>query len=350
MNGKKHMALLLGGVMAVSALAGCGGIDKDKTVAILNGEPVTLGIANFAARFQQAGYDDFYVAYFGEDVWSSDLYGNGSTMQETIKDSVMESLEDMYVLKLHMDEYDVVLTDEEEAAISDAAAAFLSDNSDDAIEALGATQEIVEEYLQLSTIQHKMYDAIIADADTEVTDEEAKTSAYSYVNISKTSYTDDEGNTVEYTEEELTELSETAESFAADAAADGLEEAAETAGYTVSSGTFTQDDSGLDEDVLAALKELGEGEVSGLIDTDSAYYVVRLDQEVDEEATEENRANIIEQRQSDLYDEVLGGWKEGVEWVVDTDVWDTVTFDNLFTTVMQSTETEAVEATEEATE
>ena len=85
-------------------------------------------------------------------------------------------------------------------------------------------------------------------------------------------------------------------------------------------------------------------------DTDSAYYVVRLDQEVDEEATEENRANIIEQRQSDLYDEVLEGWKEGVEWVVDTDVWDTVTFDNLFTTVMQSTETEAVEATEEATE
>ena len=183
MNGRKHMALLLGGVMAVSALAGCGGIDKDKTVATLNGEPVTLGIANFAARFQQAGYDDFYVAYFGENVWSSDLYGNGSTMQETIKDSVMESLEDMYVLKLHMDEYDVVLTDEEEAAISDAAAAFLSDNSDDAIEALGATQEIVEEYLQLSTIQHKMYDAIIADADTEVTDEEAKTSAYSYVNI-----------------------------------------------------------------------------------------------------------------------------------------------------------------------
>ena len=36
--------------------------------------------------------------------------------------------------------------------------------------------------------------------------------------------------------------------------------------------------------------------------------------------------------------------------MVDTDVWDTVTFDNLFTTVVQSTETEAVDATEEATE
>ena len=50
MNSRKITALLLSGAMALSVLTGCGGVNKDKTVATLNGEPVTLGIANFAAR------------------------------------------------------------------------------------------------------------------------------------------------------------------------------------------------------------------------------------------------------------------------------------------------------------
>ena len=79
-------------------------------ISTLNGEPVKLGVANFAARFGQAGADDFYTAYFGKNVWTSDLYGNGTTGQDNFKDSVMDSLEDMYVLQLHMDEYNVSIT------------------------------------------------------------------------------------------------------------------------------------------------------------------------------------------------------------------------------------------------
>ena len=202
MNSRKITALLLSSAMALSVLTGCGGVNKDKTVATLNGEPVKLGVANFAARFGQAGADDFYTAYFGKNVWTSDLYGNGTTGQDNFKDSVMDSLEDMYVLQLHMDEYNVSITDDEKAAITAAAAQFMEDNSKDAINALGATQEIVEEYLTLETIQSKMKAAIVAGADTNVTDEEAKTGAYSYVGISKTTHQDESGNTVDYTDEE----------------------------------------------------------------------------------------------------------------------------------------------------
>ena len=129
MNSRKITALLLSSAMALSVLTGCGGVNKDKTVATLNGEPVKLGVANFAARFGQAGADDFYTAYFGKNVWTSDLYGNGTTGQDNFKDSVMDSLEDMYVLQLHMDEYNVSITDDEKAAITAAAAQFMEDNS-----------------------------------------------------------------------------------------------------------------------------------------------------------------------------------------------------------------------------
>lgn len=339
MRAKRLAALALSGVMAASMLTGCG-LNKNETVATFDETEVPLGLANFAARLQQANYDDFYVAYFGEEVWTSDLYGNGTTMQDNVKDSVIQSLFDMYTLEAHMVEYQVELTDAEKTAIADVASEFIAANDKDAIKALGADEEIVDRYLTLATIQQKMHDAIIAEADTNVSDEEANTSAYSYVRISKTTYQDADGNSAQYTEDELAELGTTVGLFDTEAKVGTLEDAAEKYGYTVSNGTFSAADETLDEAVLTALKGLKEGEVSDVVDTESAYYVLRLDTETDVEATETTRQNIISERQSEHYNEVLSGWEEEHEWNVREKVWEKVTFDNLFTTVVESTETE----------
>lgn len=349
MNTKKFTALLLSGVMAASVLAGCGGIDKDAVVATLDGQEIKLGVANFAARLQQAQYDDFYTAYFGEDVWNSDPYGNGATMQDNLKDSVIGSIEDMYVLKNHMDDYGVALSEEDQTAIKTAAAEFMSVNTDDALEAMGATEDIVEEYLTLVTIQTRMREAIIVDADTNVSDEEANTSDYSYVVISKTSYKDADGNTVDYTDEEKADLADTVKKFQSAATTVTLEDAADEFGYTVSTGSFASDNTTLDADVLAALQGLTEeGQVSDVVETDSSYYVLRLDTITDADKTEQHRQEIIGNRQSELYSKVLQGYKDEAEWVLNEKVWKTVTFDNLFTTTVESTETETVDSTEPA--
>lgn len=338
-------ALLLCGVMATSVFAGCGGVDKEATVARFDETEIALSVPNFAARLQQAYDDDVYSYYFGGSVWGSDFYGTGVTMEEEVKNSVMDSMFAMYTLQAHMADYGVELSEEELAEITEVASAFLAANSEEALEQLGADQATVEEYLKLVTIQSKMYTAIIADTDTNVSDEEANTSAYSYVRVSKTTYTDEEGNSVEYTEEELAALADTMTTFVEFAQAEGLETAAEGHGYTVSTGTFTADDTVLDAAVLAALQELEEGAVSEAVDTESAYYVVRLDAKTDLAATEAKRASIISDRQSTLYEEVLAGWQATHTWEVEESVWKTVTFDKLFTTIAPTTET--VESTEE---
>lgn len=347
MRGKKLAALLMGGIMAVSVLAGCGSVNKNAVVATLDGKEISLGVANFAAKLQQASYDDFYVAYLGEDPWSVDLYGDGTTMEAAMKDEVIESVRDMYTLQAHMEDYGVTLSDEEKSAITQAASDFIASNEKDAVEALGADQAIVEEYLTLATIQQKMYDAIIVDADTNVSDEEANTSSYSYVRKSKSTYTDADGNSVDHTEESLKELADTMAAFVEEAREGTMEDAAEKEEYNyyVYSGTFTADNDTLDEAVLTALKDLDEGEISDVIDTESNYYVLRLDAVTDEEATESTRQSIISERQSALYTEVLDGWTEDQEWSVNEKVWATVTVNNLFTLNKESTETEA--ATEE---
>lgn len=340
-------ALCLGGAMAAFA-AGCGGIDKDAEVATFDGEAVPLGVANFAARLTQAGSDDTYVSYFGEEVWGQDLFGTGSTLEQQVKDEVMDSLYDMYVLEAHAEEYGVSISDADEAAISDAAEGLIDANSRKALKALGANEETVGEYLRLCTIQSRMRDAIDAEADVDVTDEEAKTGDYSYVRVATDSKTDDEGNSVEYTDEEKADLREAMEAVAKDAAGGSLEDAAESAGYTVESGTFTESDESIDEAVLKELSGLSEGDVSGVVEAEDAYYVLRLDAEKDEEATAETKEQMIQDAKDEHYDEVLEGFKESHEWSVNEEAWGEVTFDNLFTTVQETEESGTEEAVTEA--
>ena len=118
----------------------------------------------------------------------------------------------------------------------------------------------------------------------------------------------------------------------------------------MSTGTFSSDNTTLDEEVLNALEGLkSEGELSDVVETDNYYYVLRLDEITDADATEEHRQEIISQRQSDLYNEVLQGWKDEAEWVLKDKVWDKVTFDNLFTTTVESTEAAENSTTDNAT-
>lgn len=350
MRTKKFAALLLSGAMLTSVLSGCGGIKKDAVVATLDGKEITLGVANFAARLAQANLDDIYAAYFGEDVWAKDLYNSGSTAQDSVKESVIQSVKEMYILQNHMEDYAISLSEDEEKKITETASAFLTDNTETALEQLGATQEIVEEYLTLSTIQAKMKEAVEAEADTNVSEEEANQRGYSYVRISKEGTTDEENNQKAYTEEELKELEKTVTKLA-EACRKDFDGAITDAGYTVSTGAYGTDETGLDEQVVTALDSLKEGEISELVSTDSAYYILRLDADCDKEATEAKKKEIIEERKAAKYDEVYKAWEEAAEWTLKEDVWATVVFDDVFTTVTEDTETEEQQTEEvEATE
>lgn len=59
MKAKRFTTLLVSCVLAASMLVGCGGINKNETVATLDGQEIKLGVANFAVRLQQAQADDF---------------------------------------------------------------------------------------------------------------------------------------------------------------------------------------------------------------------------------------------------------------------------------------------------
>lgn len=341
MSIKKIAALLLAGALCFTALTGCGANAED-TIATLGDENVSFGVTNFVMKYQKASVDDMYAMY--GMTWDLDLYGTGTTLEDEFKTSAMELMHDLYTLKNHMGDYGVEITSEDKAAITEAASAFLAGNSEEAIEEMGATQEIVEEVLTLYTIQAKMYEAIIADADHEVSAEEANMRGYSMVTINLDGEYDESYNYVEYTDAEAAVLRESAERMSELLLGTSLEAAAEELGFEVTTGAYAKDDATLSEELLTVMDNLKEGDVSQMIETDDALYFVRIDTDTDEVATEGNRQSIIAERESALYEEVLSGWQENDGWTVDEAMVDKIDFHNLFTQIEESTE--SVENTE----
>lgn len=331
---KRAVILLLAGLLAAGSLTGCGSLEDSDVVATVNDTDITAGVANFLARYTQAQYETYYAGYMGDDMWSGEGE-DGETYQDTVKDSILESLENMYLMEQHMDEYEVSLSDEEKNAIKEAASEFDSANGLSEKEKVSGSTDNVERVLELLTIQKKVQDAIEAGADTEVSDEEAAQKSMQYVVFPFTT-TDEEGNSVDLTDEEKEELKATAESFAAGAAG-----AADFAAYAAQQGqnsqdaTFDGETTTLPTQLVEAADALGEGETTGLVEGDNGYYVARVTSLLDREATDAKKQEIVSQRQQELLDDTIDGWREDADIEVHEKVWDKVDFTTLTVTMKQ---------------
>ena len=320
-----------------------------------DGKEISMGVANFMAQYQAAQTDLYFLAYYGENMWNSDS-GDGTTMTDSVKDSVMENIRECYLMDAHTADYKIELTEEEKTAITEAASKFLADNSAEALEKMGATQETVEEMLRLYKIQTKMRAAIQEEIDTNVSDEECKQKTFSYVRFDKTSTADakdssttaadDAADNSEEADKKETDNKETAEQFL-EAAKDDLEAAAKDAEYSVltcsyGEGDLNEDDNttSMDIEVLKAADKLKKGELAdSVIATDNSYYVVRMDSLDDKEAAKTKKESILTQRRNDKYAETVESYKKDSEWKINESEWKKVNFDDLYKAKAEENET-----------
>lgn len=358
---KRSAVVVLAGTMTAGILAGCGQkeevkLDGTKTVATVDGTEIPMGVVSLMARQQQAYTEAMYTAYFGGtgNIWDTeaDEETGESYGDQAVRDS-LEQVELMYILKAKAADYNVEITEEDQEAIAEAAAQFMEDNSDETIEALAVSEDDVKTFLELQTYQERLYNAIIADVDTEVSDEESQRSGFTYVKVSTDAGDDEE----ELTEDELAEKKEQAQevldSMKEDPEAD-MDEVASGIDETLSAleGTFSyyvsEDEeasaSAYPDEVLEVLRGLEDGEMCDeVIETDSGYYVVRMDQVYDEEATESEKESIISNRESTLYSDTTDHWKEEAEIKVDEDVLASLKITDSHSFTFASTEEEISE-------
>lgn len=328
---KRAVICLLAGMLAAASLSGCGSFDGSDVVVTVDDKEITADLANFLARYTQAQYETYYAGYLGDDMWNSDG-ADEESYEETVKSSILESLENMYLLEAHMDDYNISLT-EEENSIKAAAKQFDENNGLEEKEKVSGDTETVERILELMTIQKKVQDAVMAGADTEVSDEEAAQKKMQYVTFSFTT-TDEEGNSTEMTDDEKAELKTKAEQFASGAvSATDFSAYASQQGYEAVEGTFDSESTGYPEALVKEMDQLQEGGTTGVVEGDGGYYVARVTSLLDREATDTKKSEIVQERQQELLDDTISKWRDDAKIDVNKRVWKKVDFNKLSVTM-----------------
>lgn len=359
---KRVTAALLTVLTGAMLLSGCTPSDG-RTVAKIGDEKVTYGEANFMVRYMQSMYEAYYKAYGSdmETVWSGDSGSDdGTTMEDSVKNTVKDQIEEYYLLRQNMDKYDVSLSEDDEKAISDAADTFIKANSDEAIEAMNATTENVKNYLELITIQKRMQEKIEAEVDTEVSYEDAQMKDISYVEFTYDATVENADSASSAVADIIDSMStqtsasakEQADAFAAGVAtAEDFSAYAEEQGYTATDATIDADSESPSAAVVEAVWNLANGETSAVIeDTDnSAYYVVRMTNADDQEATESNKATVLAERQQDAYDQKIEDWKDDttIKWY--KKVWKKISLSDVGVAMVIPGEDSTDDTTEETT-
>ena len=347
----RFAALAIAAAMAVSALTGCGSgnLNSDDVVAEFEDTKIKAGVAEFYARYQQASYEAYYMPYYGDNMWTTEV-SDGSTYEDSVKNNALDTLKTMYVLETHMDEYNVEYTSDDEAAVAEAAQAFVDANDGEALSASAGNIENVKEVLKLITIQRKMYNAMIEDADTEVSDDEAAQKSMSYAFFSFET-TDDSGNKTTLDDDGKVALKETAMNFQTEAAngTKTFEECAEKAGVEAQTATFDSDTTSPSTDLIKAADVLGEGQVTDVIETDSGYYVAKVTSMLDREATDAKKTSIISERQQTLYNDLCKEWVDDADITVHENVWKKLDFTKHGVTMKTQSNTDNTESGSDST-
>ena len=257
-------------------------------------------------------------------MWSTEA-AEGQTYEEYVKGAVQESLEIMVLSEQHMDEYNVVLTDEEKELVAKAAAEFSEANTLENKEQVSGDDATVERVMTLLAIEQKVQNAIMDGADKEVSDDEAAQKSMEYVKYAYTSY-DEDGNEVTVEDAEKEELLNNAKALAE---AEDFDAEADAQNMSVQTLSFDAESTDLDAAVIEAADALAEGEVSEVIETETACYVVKLTSLFDRDATDAKKDEIVAERQDALYTEVMTAWMDETEIEVDEKVWESIDFNKL---------------------
>lgn len=324
---KKSAIAALAGVMTAGMLSGCGKeetLDGTAVVANVNGEDVSMGELSLRVRQVQAQITELYISFLGsaEGIWSQEVdTETGETYGEQTVKECLEQLELMYVMKEKAADYGIEITEEEQEAMKTAAAQFMEDNSEETLAELAVSEADVTAYLELETYYQKVYEAVIADVDTEVADTEAQQSSFSYLNVDTKDMTEEEVTAAkEQLQEVLTQMQENEEADLT-AVANEVDET-----YSVLTGSYTtnawEEETAYPTEILAVLSEMEDGDVCGeIIETEAdGLYIVVMDAVFDEEATESKKDSIISEREEALFTETTEQWLSEAEITVDEKV------------------------------
>lgn len=186
----KYAAAALAAATAVSTLGGCEQLEKkapEDTVAVSFGD-TNIMLDEVTYRIRSMEYT--YESYFGSNICGNDMGdGSGMTVGDYIKQMSLSQLRQTLVLNEYAKKNGIELSDDQKAKV-DEAIEKLQTESEDYLEAVGATDELIEKTYTENAIANLVYMDLVADVDTTVGDDEFLRKKIAYVKLTPSELTE----------------------------------------------------------------------------------------------------------------------------------------------------------------
>ena len=294
----KYAAAALAAATAVSTLGGCEQLEKkapEDTVAVSFGDTnIMLDEVTYMIRSMEYTYE----SYFGSNICGNDMGdGSGMTVGDYIKQMSLSQLRQTLVLNEYAKKNGIELSDDQKAKV-DEAIEKLQTESEDYLEAVGATDELIEKTYTENAIANLVYMDLVADVDTTVGDDEFLRKKIAYVKLTPSELTETTA-----ADEATTEVSSDEDSSEEASSIENTEAESESASKDVTTSTEEASSENASTDAASTEEASSENvsELSSEASTEDSTEVETLSEE------EQERQDAM----NDAADKILKEFEEG---------------------------------------
>ena len=294
----KYAAAALAAATAVSTLGGCEQLEKkapEDTVAVSFGD---TNIMLDEVTYMICSMEYTYESYFGSNICGNDMGdGSGMTVGDYIKQMSLSQLRQTLVLNEYAKKNGIELSDDQKAKV-DEAIEKLQTESEDYLEAVGATDELIEKTYTENAIANLVYMDLVADVDTTVGDDEFLRKKIAYVKLTPSELTETTA-----ADEATTEVSSDEDSSEEASSIENTEAESESASKDVTTSTEEASSENASTDAASTEEASSENvsELSSEASTEDSTEVETLSEE------EQERQDAM----NDAADKILKEFEEG---------------------------------------
>lgn len=265
-----------------------------------------------------------YETVYGEQIWETSL--DGVTLEENVKETVLARMAQVKSMNLLAANKGVTL-DEYELALADQAAnEYYQSLSEAEVTLMGIQHSDVRRLYEEYALALKVYEQIIRDINPEISDDEARTITVQHILI-KTYTIDGTGKKVEYSDSAKETAYKKAQEVHAMAISNEHDFATLASNYSDDSIlTYSFGKGEMDENFETAAFNLGNNEISGIVESRNGYHIIKCTNTFNREETDNNKLKIVEERRKEVFGLEYNAFVEGLTRKLNTEVWQQVEF------------------------
>ncbi|MCC8127087.1 MAG: peptidylprolyl isomerase [Clostridiales bacterium] len=243
-----------------------------------------------------------YRELYTDQIWEVEVDGNGTTFQTYLLNEIRDFITELKMMNLLADEKGVRLTGQEKEQMQELAHQYYETLTEEDLQYIGAGEEEIERLYEQYDRANKLVEELTKDVNLEISDSEARVITVQEIIVSD-----------EETAKQLHEMVMAEGADFASLARSYSEE--ETVERQVGRGESEKDY----EDIVFWLEE---GQISDVIEQDGRYYVVKVIDDYDEEATQERKDRLALQRKNQAFRRIYDEFAVRSQAEIESRIWD----------------------------